>query len=245
MAVASMALVTSYSVHARSDGVAVGGAYHYSSDIYKDTDSHNEGFPLISYRGEHVYFQGVELGVGLMPLDAPHNILWQVTYDGRHFDPDDSDNAAMQGLNERHATGLTGPELRYSLPVGQLAVKAALEFTNEHHGYLLDASWLYSYRFQGATGLTTQIGYQYNSSKMTNYLYGVSESESAQTGITSYDVGGAGAWYAALGGFAELTSSIRLFAGAKLTYFDKDIYDSPIVTHDVTHSLNVGVAYRF
>ncbi|MGO1295804.1 MAG: MipA/OmpV family protein [Vibrio sp.] len=241
----SMALLTSYSTYARAEGAAIGGAYYYNSEIYQDTDSSNDGFPLISYQGEHFYLQGAELGVGLLPLDAPQNIVWQVMYDGRHFDPDDSDNLAMQELDKRHATGLTGPELLYALPVGQLAVKAALEFTNEHHGYLLDAAWRYTHRIQGGFGISTKVGYQYNSSKMANYLYGVSEAEAARTGIRSYNVGGAGEWYAAVGAFTDLTANMSVFAGAKLTYFDTEIHDSPIVAHEMTRSFNVGMTYRF
>ncbi|SJL82888.1 MipA/OmpV family protein [Vibrio palustris] len=245
MAAGGVALLTSYSAYSRSEGLAIGGGYHYSSKVYKETDSSNDGFPMIGYRGEHFYIQGPEMGFGLFPLDAPQNLVWQVTYDGRSFDPKDSDNLAMQELDKRHATGLTGPELRYELPVGQLSVKAALEFTGEHHGYLVDAGWSYTHLVFGDSGITSKVGYQYNSSKMADYLYGVSSEESARSNIRRYDVGGAGEWYAALGVFANVTPNIRVFTGAKLTYLDSDINDSPIVSHDVVHSANVGLTYRF
>ncbi|WPC73140.1 MipA/OmpV family protein [Vibrio porteresiae] len=222
--------------------VGVGGGV--SSELYKDTDYTSGGTLVGGYEGDYVYFRGRELGYRVLPKDSVQNFSLRLIYDGRHFDPDDSSNRQMRELDKRHATGLIGPKYELRLPLGKLEAGAAVEFTGEHNGYLAHAGWSYPI-IAGAWGLIPGVGFEYNSSKMANYLYGVSASEASRSGLDKYKPSGAGQFYLGLNGFYKMTDHVRFDAGVRLTSYDNEIKDSPMVSHGENVAFFTAASYLF
>jgi len=67
----------------------------------------------------------------------------------------------------------------------------------------------------------------------------------AAAGRRSYDLDGTGNWGLSLMGFTKLTPQWFMLAGAKYTYYDEDIEDSPIVDKYYSYRLFFGIGYKF
>lgn len=230
--------------HAAGTRWSVGVGAGVSSELYKDTDYTTGTTVVGGYEGDYVYFRGRELGYRVLPQDSVQNFSLRLIYDGRHFDPSDSDDRQMRELDKRHATGLIGPKYELRLPLGKLEVGAAIEFTGEHDGYMAHAGWSYP-MIAGPWGIIPGVGYEYNSSKMTNYLYGVSAGEASRSGLDQYDPDGAGQFYVGVNGFFHLSDSVRLDAGLRLTSYDSEIKDSPMVSHGENVAFFTAASYLF
>ncbi|MZI92790.1 hypothetical protein F9817_06235 [Vibrio sp. CAIM 722] len=222
--------------------IGVGGGV--SSELYKDTHSDSNATLLGGYDGEHIYLKGTELGYRLFAKDAKQNVMLRVLYDGRHFDPSDSDDQQMKQLDKRHGTGLIGPKMQIKTAAGTFESGVAVEFTGEHQGYLATVGWSYPL-IMGNMGIIPNLGYEHNSEKMANYLYGVSDHEARHSGIQRYHVNGAGQYYMGVNGFFKLTEHIRFDSGLRFTHYDSEIKDSPIVAHGNNAALFVAASYVF
>ena len=94
-----------------------------------------------------------------------------------------------------------------------------------------------------AMGITPSIGYSYNSKRLNNHLYGVSQQEATELVLSHFDAGWNGQYFAGLSG---LLTSLLIFGywGVRYTNLDGDIAKSPIIKRGV-YTSNIGIAYIF
>ena len=223
---------------------SLGAITSYSPAVYKDTDSNQVVIPLIGYEGEHVFLRGFSAGARLFPAGTPQNIIFRVRYDPRTLKPSDSDNLQIQQLDERESSVLAGVSYQQITPVGVFEIGAGTDIGDQHNGLYAEAAWRLPIR-ANRWGVTPEIGLAYNSDKINNHLYGVSEAESVRSGLAEFDAGWDGQYFIGMNGHFMLSQHIRFTAGIRYSNLEGDIASSPILERSVSHSGSVGIAYIF
>ncbi|EGU49601.1 hypothetical protein VIOR3934_04414 [Vibrio orientalis CIP 102891 = ATCC 33934] len=225
---------------------SLGVAASYSPAVYKDTPSNKTVIPVIGYEGEHLFLRGFSAGYRLFPIGSPQNIVFRAVYDPRTLKPEDSDNLAIQQMDERKSTILGGVSYQLITLVGMFEATAGTDLGRTHNGIYAEAAWRLPIRRNG-WGITPSMGYAYNSERLNNHLYGISAEEAARAGDPSleFDADWDGQFFLGASAYMHLTPSIRLTGGIRYTNLEGDIEASPLIESGVYTSANIGVAYVF
>lgn len=240
------ALTVAASANAQISQWSIGAAAAYSPSFYKETPSNTTVIPMIGYEGEHLFLRGFSGGYRLRPVGSPQNIIFRFIYDPRTFKPEDSDNAAMQQLDERKSTILGGVTYQAITHIGLFEVGAGSDIGNTHNGIYAEAVWKLPIRRKG-WAITPSFGYSYNSERLNNHLYGVSVEESTRTGgaMSSFDADWDGQFFVGLSTYFYLTPNIRVTGGLRYVNLEGQIESSPMIEHTTSTTGNVGIAYVF
>lgn len=224
---------------------SLGVAASYSPAVYKDTPSNKAVIPMVGYEGEHLFLRGFTAGYRLNPVGSPQNVIFRLGYDPRTLKPDDSDYAPIRDhIEERKATVLGGISYQLITLVGVFEAGGGTDVGGTHNGLYAEASWRLPIRRKG-WGLTPSMGYSYNSEKLNNHLYGVSNTEAANSGLAAFDADWDGQYFVGLSTYFHLTPNVRVTGGVRYTNLEGDIEGSPLIESGVNTTANVGVAYVF
>ncbi|QUX92836.1 MipA/OmpV family protein [Marinomonas sp. A3A] len=226
---------------AQADG-SIGVIGAVSESVYKETDNQAKFLPNIGYEGENFFLQLPEVGYRFLPKQSPQNFSVGLSYESSNFDPDDSDDINIQQLDDRDDSIMAFA----SYKIGPLSTKLAQDISGEHDGYYAQIALGYPLPV-GAWKVIPSISYRYMDSKMSNHLFGVSRSESANTGgtITAYDSGAIAQIRYGIRGIYPLSESVNLMLGINHTRFDSEILKSPIVEDNTITSVLAGVIFSF
>lgn len=211
------------------------------SSVHLETDKETEIWPLVVYQGEHVYFQGIELGYRLLPLQSFHNLSFGLSLENENYDPDDSDNTDMQKLDDRDLTLMTVAAYR----IGPITFKAGQDILGEHDGFFGEVTAKLRLKVNDI-GVSPAISYRYLDKKLSNHIYGVSQVESDRTGgnIATYESGSTQRISYSVAMNFPITQSFFLnFKYAHNRY--NDISNSPIVEDDYSNAVTFGAFARF
>ncbi|OLQ94412.1 hypothetical protein BIY21_00180 [Vibrio ponticus] len=240
MILSSLSFGASASISQWSLGVGAS----YSPAVYKDTPSNRTIIPVIGYEGEHFFMRGFSAGYRLNPIGSTHNIVFRAAYDPRTLKPGDSDNAAIKKLDERDATIFGGVSYQLLTRVGMFEATAGSDIGGTHNGLYAEAAWRLPFRGRG-WGFTPSIGYSYNSDKINNHLYGVSQAEASRSGLAAFDADWDGQYFIGLSGYMHITPSLRLGAGVRYINLEGEIEKSPIIESGINTALTVTAVYMF
>ncbi|MCW8330271.1 MipA/OmpV family protein [Photobacterium sp. SDRW27] len=239
-----LAAVSLVSAPAFSGQLSLGAITSYSPEVYKETDANVVVIPAIGYESPHLFFRGFSAGARLYPIGTPTNVIFRLAYDPRTLKPSDSDNVQIQLLDEREASILGGVSYQMLTQVGIFEVGAGTDLGSKHNGLYAEASWRLPIRMR-RFAITPQIGYAYNSDRINNHLYGVSNSESTRSGLEAFDADWDGQYFVGLSGYMFITNSVRLNASVRYTNLEGDIENSPIIAGSVTSQGSLGITYVF
>jgi len=212
-----------------------------STSVHLETDEETEVWPLVVYQGEHVYFQGIELGYRLFPLQSFQNVSFGLSLENENYNPDDSDNTDMHKLDDRDLTLMTVAAYR----IGPVTFKAGQDIIGEHDGFFGEITAKLRLKVNDV-GVSPAISYRYLDEKLSNHIYGVSQAESNRTSgnIAAYDSGSTQRISYSLAMNYPLTPSFIL--NFKFTHHRyNDINDSPIVEDDYSNAATLGAFVRF
>ena len=244
------ALTVATSANANISQWSIGAAAAYSPSFYKETPANTTVIPMIGYEGEHIFLRGFSGGYRLYPVGTPQNIIFRFNYDPRTFKPEDSDNAAMQQLDERKSSILGGVTYQAITHIGLFEIGAGSDIGNTHNGIYAEAVWKLPIRRRG-WAITPSIGYSYNSERLNNHLYGVSQEESDRTfretgqRIDSFDADWDGQFFVGLSTYFHLTPNIRVTGGLRYVNLEGNLEKSSMIEHTISTTGNVGIAYVF
>ena len=237
---ASLALLSLISFSTQAD-VGLGIAGGVSESIYKDTDSQPSAFPNISYTGERFYFKGPEIGYQLLP-NNPQNLAIGLSYESSGFDPDSSDNVAIRQLDDRDDSVMAF----VSYALGPVSTKLAQDISGKHDGFYAQISISHPIPVAAWT-IVPSISYRYMDSKMSNHLFGVSQSESAKTSgaIAAYNSPSVSLITYKLTGIYPLSQRVNMMLGVSQTRYNSVILKSPIVEDNAATAVFAGVTLSF
>nr|WP_261817137.1 MipA/OmpV family protein [Vibrio gallicus] len=228
-----------------SAGWSVGVGASYSPAVYKGTPSNRVVIPVIGYEGEHVYFRGFSAGYRIWKQRSPHNIVFKLAYDPRTLKPSDSDDAFVRQVDKRKSTALGGVSYQYmNRSLGMFELTLAGDMLGRSDGAY--AETVYRIPFRGERWmLTPALGLAWNSSKLNNYLYGISDSEADRLNVDSFAPAGDTQVFVGLRGLYSITDNIRFVAGVRYTQLQGDLEHSPLLGSTHSTAANIGVVYAF
>ena len=147
-------------------------------------------------------------------------------------------------LDKRSATFLGSVGYQLITQAGLFNFGVGSDLGDKHNGLYAEAVWALPIRME-KWGVTPQVGYAYNSGRINNYLYGVSEAESARSGLAQFDADWDGQYFAGLSSYAFLSKKIRITAAIRYTNLEGEIENSPIIERTAINSGSIGISYIF
>lgn len=221
---------------------SIGVISTYSQSLYKETSTQSNFLPALSYKSERFYFNFPEVGYHLIPKSPFQNLSAGLRYIPTPFDPDESDNSDIQSLDDRHASGMAFISYR----LGPITTKLAQDISGVHNGYYGQLSLGYPISID-AWRVIPSISYQYISEKMSDYIFGISQSESTKIGsaISTYNSPSTSRVSYGATAFYSITKNINTMISIKQTQYDEGIKQSPIIDDDTVNSFLVGIFYKF
>jgi outer membrane protein len=136
-----------------------------------------------------------------------------------------------------------GLELLFDGEWGQATLRGFHDVSQTHEGFELSAD--YSYRWtHGRFSVSPNVGFAYKSEKLSNYYWGVTQQEAANT-LSAYQAGGGFDWDAGFRSSYYLTKSTRLALSANYERLHDAVAMSPIVADDHVIGYFAGVAWEF
>lgn len=218
-------------------GVNVG----YTASAYK-TDKTVGFAPQGFYDNNRWYIEGGELG--FYPYkDSKHHARIGVGYDGRSFDPDDADDE-IKGLDKRKASILAHASYMHITPIGGFKAKVATDVGGRHDGTAVTLSHVSRFNVDKFT-IYPSFGATWRDKNYNNYYYGVTERESARTGVQAYQADdGISPFISAMVNY-DMNDNIALFANQRFVWLSSAQKDSPMTEGSVESTTRLGVNYKF
>ena len=215
------------------------GVAHIKNHV-KGEDNRNELFPFAELQYGMFILNQDGLGV-TTSLTPDSNLSFFLTLRETSFDA--RDNKELAGLTQRDDTGELLISWVQMTPWAELSASVSTDLMDKHGGYELDLGISRQIPMLGGV-VIPEAGIQYQSEKLVDYYYGVSQSEASQS-IKAYD------------GKASLTSNLSLThihslssgwytaTVVELYGLGKGISDSSIVERDNYWMGSVALFYQF
>lgn len=223
---------------------ALGGGLRLGQDLYFATDSEDQRqfdlVPLYLYNGKYIFFRGSAGGIHLVNSDRFElNLLGRYRF--TKLDPDR--NEFYEGINERKQTLDGGIEMRVRGNWGTLNANYLTDTLDRHGGQSAEISYRYHID-RGSISFSPFISWAWNSDKLANYYYGVSEIE-ARDDRPAYSPGEAQWVSFGLNTTWWATDRTQVFANIGFGGVDTAVRESPLVEEDTQSAFFVGGTYIF
>jgi outer membrane scaffolding protein for murein synthesis (MipA/OmpV family) len=218
----------------------LGGAEWINTKIYlSDSNAYEADLvPLYLYEGDRFFAHGTSAGIHLLDSRSLEvNLLgrYRLTW----FEPED---AGLEGVRERKKTLDAGLSATLKGRWGEVNATWLIDTLGHHSGHSAELS----YRLRLSAGewtLTPWVSYEWQSSRMTDYYFGISAAEAQASGLPEYRPGAGSNIGWGLNTAYPLTENILFFANLGQTWLDEEIHSSPIVQPTRIDSLYVGATY--
>jgi outer membrane protein len=224
-----------------STGVGPDLAGTHGGEPYRGLGSAAMPFSGLSYRGERFAQTGPDLSYLLFGRERPWSLSTILSSGVDGYDAGESDY--LRGMDDRRVSAEGGFEASYQTDVAEFSLSTRNDLRSEHDGYRVDAGIKHSW-WLGRFVMTPELSYSYWDGARSDYYFGVRPGEAAP-GRRAYNLDSTGNWGLSLMGFTNLTPRWFMLAGAKYTYYDEDIEDSPIVDKYYSYRLYLGFGYKF
>lgn len=218
---------------------------------YAGEDTRVRPFPLITFDGDRVFWQGLSAGFHAIKGEQfGLDLLVAGRFDG--FDIDDL------GATELRANGLdsallddrddgldAGIALRWSSRAGQLKLRALADVTGKSEGQEVTLDYGYAFQF-GKTTVVPGASVSWMSKDMVQYYYGITDEEVAR-GVTPYAPGAAVVPQLSVGFQRPLGEKWKLTGAASYRFLPDEITESPLSEPDAdgTAGLMLGISRSF
>ena len=220
---------------------AIGGAIRTGNDVYIGGGREPDLVPLYLYEGKWLFAYGTSGGLHAFKNDhVSFDLILRYRFD--KLDP--NDNEQLNGLNERDQTLEGGLSASWFGRFGELNAEYVWDAQNNHNGNEFDLSYRYPFQWGNFT-FTPFASLIWQDEDLVNYYFGISEEESANTGIDAYDAGSATNFAYGINTSYQLTDHIFMFANIGSMAFDTAIRNSPIVEEDFSTAVYFGAGYLF
>ena len=157
--------------------------------------------------------------------------------------PYSDENALLAGMQRKQSIDLA---IKTSFEMSRgtsLIFEAASEFTDEHKGQEFETAIRQYIPGLGMPVFVT-VGFNHLSTELSNFLYGVSISESQADRVT-FLPREVSIPYVSVNAVYGFTKSFNIFVNTSFKIFPNRIFESPIVTERTAITLVSGLSYTF
>ena len=224
---------------------ALGGGLRIGKSLYRAVDNEDtrqlDLVPMYLYNGKWLFARGTAGGLHFVNRENfQFNLL--ARYRFTKLDPDR--NAFYEGMEERKQTLEGGLELRFRGAWGNFHVNYLSDTLNRHQGQSADAVYRFDFD-RGRFTLSPFLGWSWTSDKLTNYYYGVRESEARAPDRPAYTPGEAQWANFGLNTTYWVSDQVQFFFNLGFGGPDSVVRNSPLVEEDTQSSVYVGGTYIF
>ncbi len=226
------------------DGLNIGVLASAGSAAYAIDDKVGV-VPFASYDSDYFYIEGIEAGFYAYK-DDENWFRTGINYERRNFKPDDAVMDSLKGLDERKSSANLVLSYMRITPIGGFEIKAGTDMMDRSGGQT--ASIAHRSRFVFADDTLTvypKFGVNWYSQDYNQYYFGVSEAESAKTGLDVYEAKSSYAPFVSISGQYKLTDHVGIFTHAKAEWLSSTQKDSPLTDDDMDIGVNAGLTYNF
>ncbi len=230
--------------NAPTGSAALGGGIRFGQNQYFDSQNEDERtfdlIPLYLYEGKWLFARGTMGGVHFV-----NNDNWELSAIAkwRFQDLNPDSNEFYEGLEERDQTLDAGLQVISTREWGELRLSWVTDTLDNHNGQ--EVQFTYRYRFHaGPWSLSPYVTVAWQDENLTNYYYGVSESEATPERL-AYDTGESQWLGVGLNTAWQMTDRITWFANIGFGGADSSIANSPLTQEEGYSQAFVGGTYTF
>ena len=222
------------------DGTSAGISAVISTNPYIGESSQAVPIPLFIYRNGPLEVSTNGLGYRLWEQGA-----FSVTAAARPRFSGllNTDGPELDGI-DRTVTGDLALEARYDRGFAFAAGSVRQEFTGEHDGQELRFRLGARVPLGGRAGLALAAGAAYQTSELSEYVYGVRAAE-ARPGRAAYDPGDVVIPFVSAVLRLPVSERATVTATVRTDFLPSDVTDSPIIEDDTLVSGILGISWRF
>ena len=198
--------------------------------------------PGVFYDNNRIYARGAQAGVYLHN-DGTNQLSAYAQLSGSEFDPDDA-RGALQGLDKRKSSAAAGLTYLRRTPIGGFRLQAATDILDHSGGNTARLTYLAKITKNKLT-VYPSIGFEYHDEDYNDYYYGVSDEESAKTGVDAYKSNSSLNPYINISANYDFNESFAGFFNQSLSYLPNEQYDSPMVDSRTDATTTLGLLYKF
>lgn len=198
--------------------------------------------PGAFYDNNRVYLRGAQAGAYLIN-DGTNQLSAYAQLAGNKFDPDDA-NGDLAGLDKRKSSAAAGLSYQRRTPIGAFRAQVATDVLDRSGGNTARLSYLARITKDKLT-VYPSIGFEYYDEDYNNYYYGVSEAESARTGVDTYASNNSLNPFINISANYDFNDKWAGFANQSLSYLPNEQYESPMVDSRTQATTTLGLLYKF
>ena len=198
--------------------------------------------PGVFYDNNRIYARGAQAGAYLIN-DGVNQLSAYAQLAGNSFDPDDA-NGALQGLDERKLSAEAGISYQRRTPIGAFRGQFATDVLDESGGNTGRLTYLAKITRNKLT-VYPSIGFEYHDDDYNEYYYGVSDEESAKTGVTAYKSNSSLNPYINVSANYDFNERWAGFFNQSLSYLPNEQKESPMVNSRTDATTTLGLLYKF
>ena len=198
--------------------------------------------PGVFYDNNRVYARGAQAGAYLIN-DGANQLSVYAQLAGNSFDPDDA-TGDLKGLDERKASAAAGLSYMRITPVGGFRAQYATDVLDRSGGNIARLSYLGKITKDKLT-VYPSVGFEYHDADHNQYYYGVSDTESAKTGVAAYTANSSLNPYINISANYDFNKRWAGFANQSLSYLPNEQFDSPMVDSRTDSTTTLGLLYKF
>ncbi len=222
--------------------LSVGVNVLYANTAYDTDENQIRVLPGVFYDNNKFYARGASAGAYLIN-DGTNQLAASVQLAGNSFDPDDA-SGALSGLDERKLSAAAGLSYQRSTPVGGFRAQIATDILDRSGGNTGRLSYIARISKNKLT-VYPSIGFEYHDEDYNNYYYGVTDEESARTGVNAYESNNSLNPYVNISANYDFSDKWAGFANQSVSYLPNEQYDSPMVDSRVEATSTLGLLYKF
>ena len=198
--------------------------------------------PGVFYDNNRIYARGAQAGAYIIN-DGTNQLSAYAQLAGSEFNPDDA-NGALQGLDKRKASAAAGITYLRRTPIGGFRGQYAADILDRSGGNTARLTYLAKITKNKLT-VYPSIGFEYHDADYNEYYYGVSDKESAKTGVDAYTSNSSLNPYINISANYDFNERWAGFANQSVSYLSDEQYDSPMVDSRTEATTTLGLLYKF
>jgi outer membrane protein len=226
----------------KSGELGIGPGVIARTSPYRDDNGNvTRLIPAITYIGEQLQIFGPRFQWGLIG-SGKFRLALAGQYRFGAYDQDDS--PFLQGMGDRDDTILAGLALQVELPEEiDLELSYKLDILDKIGGNIANLRLSRNLQF-GNLSFTPKIGFNYLSSDISNYEFGVTDNR-ATSNRPAYTLGSTTSIEAGIGLYIEFTRNWLLLIDVNIEKFDDQVFASPIVEDNSVINGFATISYVF
>lgn len=231
---------------AQADDVSLGVAVAGGQSVYRDYKADPIVLPLVQYQGKVLFVDGTSAGARVLQ-DGRLSVSLLAELDLNEFDPASARRTEFKLLDKRKMGLLAGVKAEYLYGAqDKLSAELLTDASGHHDATVLGLGWKHA--FAASSSSTQYFSYsrlRLNPAAYNDYYYGVSQQESARSGVAAYQAKAAIQLDAGVGMVHVLNQNVALTTLLGVRHIGGNIHDSPLVENATALNGVVGVSYRF